>query len=249
MGAIIFSENETPNFYTTLSDAATDQYPRAYVYNYDKTLKETVNLTHNGNGMYIGTAASAYTHNTYSVVYKIFSDAGRTTLNTNYWVVEDILTVAYQPTWGNSGGGSGGNIVFDMKRLAEAVWDHPFPKKIMEILEVIKEGLGKVKDIVSRVTDIRVIQAIKDIKFPKFPPFPKFPKIPPYPKFPEIPEPANLEPIEDTQAEILKQLKKLEEAVSEVDYGNTLSQLVEVLENKVKNEHSEKLEEIKRLIK
>jgi len=227
-----YSENETPNVSVTLTDAATDQYPRAFVYNYDKTLKETIDLTHNGNGEYIGTAASAYTHNSYTVVYKVFSDAGRTTLNSAYWVVEEDLYITYQPTWGNSGGGSG-NIFIDVKKIAEevwssasikkmteAIWDHAMPKNMLKLLEFIKEVVVNIRGVVPKITDARVIQAIKGIVFPKIPAFPTIPK----------PEKVDLSPISNTLKEVISKIKDLESSIFETDYGSTLSKLVETLE-------------------
>lgn len=254
MSQITFNENETPQFYATLSDGAANQYPRAYVYNYDTSLKETVDLTYNANGQYIGTAASSYTHNTYSVVYKVFSDAGRTTLNTDYWIEEDTLFIAYLPNFG--GGGGSGNIFLDVKKIAEAVWEHATPKKLLELLEYIKEKVTDIKAIVSKITDSRVLSAVKAIKFPKIPVV----KIPPYPK------PTDIAPImkymddmmedmkneKEEMAEVMDEIKekllKIEGDVSIIDYGATLSEMVRLLDTKSKESRADQLKAIKSML-
>jgi hypothetical protein len=221
---IQYYDNETPKFICTLTDGATDQYPQAKVYNYDLTLKETVNLSHNAGGQYAGTASSSYIKGNYSVVYTVYSDSGHTTANTDYWIGEDILDVIYTPYGGYSGGG--GSVEIDWKKVVEMIWEHKTPKKILELIE-------KVKVIVTKITDIKVLKAIKDIKFPEFP------KI----EFPKIPEPVDLMPLMSKLDMAINEIKNIEipelpQMPKVEDYGTTISKIVGLLEEIKKSDQS-----------
>lgn len=219
MSNITYSEGEIPNFSVTLTDGATDQFVRAYVYNYDKTLKETVDLTFSAHGEYIGTATSAYTHNSYTVVYEVFSDSGHTTLNQDYWITEDNLYITYQPTWGGgvSVSGRGGDIFIDVKKIADAVWEHAFPKKLLEILEFIKEKVLKIPE-----SFVNVLDAIKEIVFPDIPPYPEFPEIP-------VPEKVDMKPMMDCIKELADKIDAIDFKRGE-DYGASISEIIRLLE-------------------
>src|SRR3989337_1159108 len=139
MPLLQYYENEIPKFLATLTGGATDQYPQAKIYNYDLTLKETVNLTHNALGQYIGVASASYVKGNYSVVYIIYSDVGHTTENTDYWRSEDVLDVIYI----TSGGGgyvvdNARNVTIDVKKIAKAVWDHDDARTLHDVINKIK---------------------------------------------------------------------------------------------------------------
>lgn len=81
-----------------LFDGATDQFPRARIYNASNTeetgapFNSPVALTHRANGYY----SASFTPNAegeYFIVYQVYSDAGFTTLNKKYEEVMEILNV------------------------------------------------------------------------------------------------------------------------------------------------------------
>lgn len=220
-----YYESETPKFVCTLTDGATDQYPQAKVYNYDLTLKETVDLTHNAGGQYLGNASGSYDKGNYSVVYKVYSDSGHTTPNTDYWIGEDNLDVIYH----QSGGfvSSGGSLNVDWDRLIDRIWEHKTAKKILELLE-------KIKGFVSKITDNKIITAIKSIKLPEFP------------KMPE-PEKVDFKPILAKIDEVMLtmtasvnniKLPEFPEIPNPEDYGFTLNEIIRLLEKIDKNDQS-----------
>lgn len=71
----------------TLADGAVNQYPRAYVYDDDDNLLNTVDLVHKANGFYAPAIANDVNMPNevfVSVLYVVFSNAGRTVENTIY---------------------------------------------------------------------------------------------------------------------------------------------------------------------
>jgi len=141
MAYIEYYSLETPEFIVTLSDGATDQYPRAYVYNKDGTLKETLDLDHNANGQYNVAGGSNYDAGNYSVVYKVFSDSGHATPNTDYQMDEDILHVIYKTAGGSSQ--SAHPLTIDVKKFAKAIFGSDEFKKLKKDVKEIPSKIEK----------------------------------------------------------------------------------------------------------
>ncbi len=267
MGMLQYYENETPKYVCTLTDGATNQYPQAFVYNYDLTAKETVDLTHNAKGQYIGTAASTYDKGNYSVVYIVYSDSGHTTPNTDYWQGEDNLDVLYKPYGGYGGGGGVQEI--DWEKLINKFWKHETAKKIIDLLE-------KIKKIVSGITDNKVIKAIKGIKMPVFkaekvdltPIMKEFNKltetltkqlndkidsieIPTYDES-KISDKVDILDYSLTLnriVELVERIEKFGNKLELTDYGVTLNKIIVLLEKVDSKDNSKQIEELKLLIK
>lgn len=77
----------TVNLTLALEKTETGKYPQAKVFNTSGTLLSTVNLTEvdstNYAGVYTGTYTAPSTAQDIYVVYRVFSDSGRTTLDTD----------------------------------------------------------------------------------------------------------------------------------------------------------------------
>lgn len=90
--------NQSTTLGLKLYDGATDQFPRARIYNSAGTeltaapFNSPINLTHRANGFYSATFTPD-TEGEYFVVYRTFSDAGYTTLNKKYEEVMELLAV------------------------------------------------------------------------------------------------------------------------------------------------------------
>lgn len=82
----------------TLADGATDQYPRARVYNASNTLIDTVDLTHVALGRYGGSTTLGTGR--YTVHTLVYSDSGHSTVNTRYEADEDVyVTDSAEEVW------------------------------------------------------------------------------------------------------------------------------------------------------
>lgn len=81
-----------------IADGATNQYPRALVYDQDSILLETVDLSHDTQGNYSGLAYVMPNTAFVKVIYIVYSDAGHTTPNIKY---ERDLEVYYLTDWVN----------------------------------------------------------------------------------------------------------------------------------------------------
>ena len=77
-------------------DGATDQYPRALVYNQDSLLLTTIDLSHDNEGNYSGTTYTMPDTTFVKVVYIVYSDSGHTVENDKY---ERALEVFYTSDW------------------------------------------------------------------------------------------------------------------------------------------------------
>ena len=76
-----------------LTDQNTAQYPKAFLFDIDGNQITTIDLTHVARGLYVEEYTPDGTYTQISVQYVIYSDAGRTTINTTYDAGEDVLYV------------------------------------------------------------------------------------------------------------------------------------------------------------
>lgn len=77
-----------------LSDGATDQFPRALVYDNDENLLQTIDLDHEANGYYApGTDYTMPSEIFIRVVYIVYSNSGHTTENVSYSRSLDIFSL------------------------------------------------------------------------------------------------------------------------------------------------------------
>lgn len=76
-----------------LSDGATNQYPRATIYNSAGSLVATLSLTHIANGLY-GTSYTPLIVGTYSIAYLVYSDSGHTTLAAYNFSLDELVVSA-----------------------------------------------------------------------------------------------------------------------------------------------------------
>ena len=79
-----------------IADGATDQYPRALVYDQDSLLLTTIDLSHDNEGNYSGTSYVMPDKLFVKVVYVVYSDSGHTIENIKY---ERELEVFYTSDW------------------------------------------------------------------------------------------------------------------------------------------------------
>lgn len=75
-----------------LSFGETNQYPQVLIYNSAGTLLSTNDMTHKATGFYYYdyTPVSA---DYYTLIFKVYTDAGHTTLSTTYGLLSDTLEV------------------------------------------------------------------------------------------------------------------------------------------------------------
>ena len=87
--------NDVFPLHLQLDDGATDQFPRAWVMDYDGSTftGSPFDLSHTANGLYRNISATATTAGLYYVQYKVYSDSGFTTASTVYEQVTDVVTV------------------------------------------------------------------------------------------------------------------------------------------------------------
>lgn len=86
---------DTYLFSVQLDDGATNQYPRARVYNSSGTLVTTADLTHRTGGLYQNSTTWApVASGKFSVQYIIYSDSGHTTVNTSYKIQDENIEVS-----------------------------------------------------------------------------------------------------------------------------------------------------------
>lgn len=81
-----------------ITDGATDQYPRALVYNQASSLVDTIDLVHNNQGNYSGLPYTMPDTEFIKIIYIVYSDAGHLTVNTKYG---RDLEIFYRTNWVN----------------------------------------------------------------------------------------------------------------------------------------------------
>ena len=67
-----------------IADGATDQYPRALVYDQGSLILTTIDLVHDNQGNYSGSVYAMPDNEFIKVIYIVYSDAGYTTVNAKY---------------------------------------------------------------------------------------------------------------------------------------------------------------------
>lgn len=78
-----------------LFDGASNQYPRAYLYDAEGTelAESPVDLAHVENGLYANSEVSMPSTAQVKAVYKVFSDSGHTSLNGDYQTALDVFNL------------------------------------------------------------------------------------------------------------------------------------------------------------
>jgi hypothetical protein len=80
--------------FVQLEDGATNQFPRALVYDPDENLLQTIDLDHSANGLYVpGTPYVMPNEDYIRIVGIVYSDSGHTTLNTGYGRTSSVYSL------------------------------------------------------------------------------------------------------------------------------------------------------------